>query len=449
MGPAPLKYRWTQRQSLALLPGRLQHRRAGPSRYRLPRGGIKGTRRRYTDNHVDHPGTHVESPETAIRLAAMVNDAFADVVESKAGRFTALATLPLNVPEASVKELERACRQLHMAGAMLFSNVNGVGLDDRRFWPLYEAANDLGAVLYIHPTHPVGVEAMTDYWLMPLVGFLCDTTLAAAKIVFSGVAERFPRIRWALCHMGGAIPYLGRAAGPRLRSFRRVPREHFETTHGILEEVLLRHGEFRSQGRGTGDRVCGRGSHSGGQRLSAPDRQHPEDAGNSRRLCLFRMRTGAAFLGATRHCYWGCKWRAPGKLTLLPLIAATYFIVSGGPFGLEDIVSKSGYAGAILILLITPLVWSVPTALMVAELASAFPQEGGYYVYVTRGLGRFWGFQEAWLSLVGSIFDMAIYPTLFRGLFGPLRAGADIRTGGALRSALRSSPWLPYGTCWE
>jgi aminocarboxymuconate-semialdehyde decarboxylase len=154
------------------------------------------------------PGTHVEAPETAVRFASLVNDAFAEVIRTKHGRFAALATLPLNVPDASVKELVRACRQLHLAGAMVFSNVNGVGLDDVRFWPLYEAANDLGAVMYIHPTHPVGVEAMTDYWLMPLVGFLCDTTLAAAKIVFSGVAERFPRIRWALCHMGGAIPYL-------------------------------------------------------------------------------------------------------------------------------------------------------------------------------------------------------------------------------------------------
>jgi len=107
-----------------------------------------------------------------------------------------------------------------------------------------------------------------------------------------------------------------------------------------------------------------------------------------------------------------------GKLTLVPLVAATYFIVSGGPFGLEDIISKSGYAGAILILLITPVIWAMPTALMVAEMASAFPEEGGYYIYVTRGLGRFWGFQEAWLSLVGSIFDMAIYPTLFVSYLG-------------------------------
>jgi len=103
------------------------------------------------------------------------------------------------------------------------------------------------------------------------------------------------------------------------------------------------------------------------------------------------------------------------KLALLPLIAATYFIVSGGPFGLEDTVAKTGYGGAILILLLTPVLWSFPTALMVSELASALPEDGGYYVWVKRGMGRFWGFQEAWLSLVGSIFDMALYPTLFVG----------------------------------
>ena len=154
------------------------------------------------------PGTHVETPATAARFAAVVNDAFAGIRDSKGSRFTALATLPLNDPPASVRELDRACRQLHFPGAMLFSNVNGAGLNEQQFWPVYELANELGATLYIHPTHPVGVEAMTDFWLMPLVGFLMDTTLAAAKLVFSGVPERFPRIRWALCHLGGAIPYL-------------------------------------------------------------------------------------------------------------------------------------------------------------------------------------------------------------------------------------------------
>jgi amino acid transporter len=110
----------------------------------------------------------------------------------------------------------------------------------------------------------------------------------------------------------------------------------------------------------------------------------------------------------------------PRKITLLPLVAATYFIVAGGPFGLEDIVAKSGYGGALLILLLTPLLWSFPTALMVSELASALPEEGGYYVWVSRAMGPFWGFQEAWLSLVGSFFDMAIYPTLFVAYLGRL-----------------------------
>jgi aminocarboxymuconate-semialdehyde decarboxylase len=154
------------------------------------------------------PGTHVEEPATALRLAKLVNDAFAKVVAEKRGRFVALATLPLNNPAASVDELRRCMTQLGFRGAMLFSNVNGTPLYDKRFTRLYEVANELEAVLYIHPTNPVSVEAMLDYWLMPLVGFLADTTLAAAGLVFSGVAEKFPDINWVLGHLGGAIPYL-------------------------------------------------------------------------------------------------------------------------------------------------------------------------------------------------------------------------------------------------
>jgi amino acid transporter len=101
------------------------------------------------------------------------------------------------------------------------------------------------------------------------------------------------------------------------------------------------------------------------------------------------------------------------RLTLWPLVAATFFMVSGGTYGTEDIVHGAGYGKAILILLLTPLLWSLPTAFMIGELSSALPFEGGYYAWVRRAMGNFWGFQEAWLSLVASIFDMAIYPTLF------------------------------------
>src|SRR6267154_5605570 len=82
------------------------------------------------------PGTHVETPQTAIRLAHLVNDAFADVVASKKGRFASLATLPLNDPAASIAEFERATTQLGFPGAMVFSNVNSIALSDQRFWPL-------------------------------------------------------------------------------------------------------------------------------------------------------------------------------------------------------------------------------------------------------------------------------------------------------------------------
>ena len=101
------------------------------------------------------------------------------------------------------------------------------------------------------------------------------------------------------------------------------------------------------------------------------------------------------------------------KLTLWPLVAATFFMVSGGTYGTEEIVHGAGYGRGILILLFLPVLWCLPTAFMIGELSSALPQEGGYYAWVRRGLGNFWGFQEAWLSLAASIFDMAIYPTLF------------------------------------
>ena len=107
-------------------------------------------------------------------------------------------------------------------------------------------------------------------------------------------------------------------------------------------------------------------------------------------------------------------------MRLLPLVAATFFMVSGGPYGIEDIIGGAGYAWAFVLLLSLPVLWSLPTALMIGELASALPAEGGFYVWVRRALGPFWGFQEAWLSLAASIFDMAIYPTLFTLYLGRL-----------------------------
>ena len=180
------------------------------------------------------PGVHFEDPAAAVTMARQINDAFAKEINRRR-HFTALATLPLNDPAASVRELERAMKELGLPGAMVFSNVNGTALADPAYEPLWKMANDLKAVIYIHPAHPHNVQGMEDYWLTALVGFLFDTTLATAHLVFAGVPERYPNIKWALTHMGGALPYLAErcdrgyeAFAECRRNISKPPTEYFK-----------------------------------------------------------------------------------------------------------------------------------------------------------------------------------------------------------------------------
>jgi amino acid transporter len=146
------------------------------------------------------------------------------------------------------------------------------------------------------------------------------------------------------------------------------------------------------------------------------------------------------------------------KMRFLPLIAATFFMVSGGPYAIEDILGGAGFARAIIILLLLPLIWSLPTALMIGELASAIPAEGGFYVWVRRALGPFWGYQEGWLSLSASVFDMAIYPAFFVSYLGKFSPSlTDGWHGYAWKLAvvvlccgwnLRGAPAVGDGSIW-
>jgi aminocarboxymuconate-semialdehyde decarboxylase len=154
------------------------------------------------------PGTSIETPERAVELSRIVNDAFAADVEAWEGRFSALGTLPMNAPTAAAAEATRVTAELGLPGVMLFSNASGVPLSDDRFLPVFDALDRAKAVVYIHPTYPVGVEVMEKYMLMPMVGFLMDTTLATASLVYAGVVERYSGITWVLGHLGGAVPYL-------------------------------------------------------------------------------------------------------------------------------------------------------------------------------------------------------------------------------------------------
>lgn len=121
------------------------------------------------------------------------------------------------------------------------------------------------------------------------------------------------------------------------------------------------------------------------------------------------------------------------RLALPGLVAATFFIVSGGPYGLEDVVAGRGYAGALALLLLLPIVWSLPVALSVGELSAAIPATGGYYVWVRRALGEFWGLQAAWLFLAVTIFDLAIYPAMlvvYVSRLWPHLDGVDVGSPG-------------------
>ncbi|WP_405014012.1 APC family permease [Kitasatospora sp. NBC_01539] len=121
---------------------------------------------------------------------------------------------------------------------------------------------------------------------------------------------------------------------------------------------------------------------------------------------------------------------APKRVRMMPLVALIFFSVSGGAYGIEELFSTSGPGMAILLIVVTPLIYSVPHALVVAELGTAIPEEGGYYHWVKRGLGRFWGFQQGVLQWICSFVDMAVYPVLFtsylQSLVGAVAPGEHV-----------------------
>src|SRR5213076_1805406 len=122
------------------------------------------------------------------------------------------------------------------------------------------------------------------------------------------------------------------------------------------------------------------------------------------------------------------------SLTILSLVAVMFFNVSGGAFTTESLIVTVGPAVGLLILVLVPIFWSVPEALIVGELASMLPEEGGYYRWVYHAFGPFWAFQNGWWTWMYSLVDMAIYPVLFNqylGFFFP-NLGTAARWGVSL-----------------
>lgn len=150
-------------------------------------------------------------PKDGDEVARFLNDHMAEVVAKNPKRFVGLGTLPLQDPELAVAEVERGMKQLGLRGFQIGSHVNQWNLSDPALFPVYEACERTGAALFVHPWDMMGQERMAKYWLPWLVGMPAESSLAICSMIFGGVFDRFPKLRVAFAHGGGAFPFtLGR-----------------------------------------------------------------------------------------------------------------------------------------------------------------------------------------------------------------------------------------------
>lgn len=144
--------------------------------------------------------------QDALDLSRFLNDHIASVVASAPDRFIGLGTIPMQAPELAVKELERCVKELHLAGVEIGTHVNDWNLDDKHLFPIFQAAAELGAAVFVHPWDMMGKDRMPKYWLPWLVGMPAEVSLAICTMIFGGVFERLPNLRVAFAHGGGAFP---------------------------------------------------------------------------------------------------------------------------------------------------------------------------------------------------------------------------------------------------
>ncbi len=142
----------------------------------------------------------------AYETSRFFNDHIAQTIALFPERFEGLGTLPLQDIDFSVKELERCKNELQLPGIEIGSNINGDNLNDERFYPLWQAAEELGMCIFVHPWEMMGRKEMSKYWLPWLVGMPAETSRAICSMIFGGVFEKFPNLRVAFAHGGGSFP---------------------------------------------------------------------------------------------------------------------------------------------------------------------------------------------------------------------------------------------------
>jgi aminocarboxymuconate-semialdehyde decarboxylase len=145
--------------------------------------------------------------QDGLTVSKVLNDHIAQVVKENPKRFVGLATAPLQDSKLAVKEAERCIKELNFKGFQIGSHVNDWNLNDEALFPFYEACEAMNAPLFVHPWDMRGQDKMQKYWLPWLVGMPMETSLAISSMIFGGVFERFPKLRVAFAHGGGAFPF--------------------------------------------------------------------------------------------------------------------------------------------------------------------------------------------------------------------------------------------------
>ncbi len=145
-------------------------------------------------------------PQDALDLSKFLNDHIAGVVAGHPKRFVGLGTIPMQAPDLAIKELKRCVKELKLAGIEIGSHVNDWNLNDEHLFPVFQAAEELGAAVFVHPWDIMGKDRMPKYWLPWLVGMPAEISLAICSMIFGGVFERLPKLRVAFAHGGGAFP---------------------------------------------------------------------------------------------------------------------------------------------------------------------------------------------------------------------------------------------------
>lgn len=147
------------------------------------------------------------NPADGLETSRFLNDHIAETVSKKPERFMGLGTVPLQDIDMAIKEMERCVKELQLPGLEIGSNINGKNLSSKDFFPFYEAAEQLGCAIFVHPWEMMGEQQMQQYWLPWLVGMPAETSRAICSMIFGGVFENFPKLRVAFAHGGGSFPF--------------------------------------------------------------------------------------------------------------------------------------------------------------------------------------------------------------------------------------------------